>query len=199
VGCQAPAEEADRWQAGIAWTGFDTEISFDGEPPVELRQHALSASATRMLAHGWSLRAAAGATLGGALDGQALGPGWQVALQGGKLWRAADGPAPFVATTLALAAARSSGAAGTLLATDLRLGAAAGWQVGTVWSPYLAVQVYGAPVFLAAGGAVVRGADPHHLRPSIGSAFFLGEHLSAFADLAPVGERGVSGGAVWSW
>lgn len=205
MGCQQPGEpeaEPRRWQLGVAWAGFDTDLRFEDGYAPSLRQHATTVSGTRLFDRGWSLRLAAGASLGGSLGTNTLGPGWQVAVQGAKRWRAADGAKPFVTTSLAAAVGSAPvavpSAAGSLLGTDLRLGAAVGWQLGAVWSPYLAVQLFGGPAFLSYLDQRTMGSDLHHYRPSVGSTFFLGDALSLFVDLAPVGESGVAAGVSYA-
>jgi hypothetical protein len=204
VGCQAPAAAPARWDVGLAWSWFDTELSLTDMGLATMGHHAVSASATRLFTRGWSLRGAAGATLGGSLhskegDGRQvdLHPGWQAAVQGAKRWRPAEGGAPFVSTSLAIAASRATTDTGALFASDLRLGLAVGWLVAGVWSPYLAGQVFGGPVLLTEGSTTLRATDIRHYRASVGSGFFLGEHASLFVDVAPAGELGLAGGATW--
>lgn len=205
MGCQVPSaldEAPPRWQVGASWAGFDTDLAFVDGATARLRQHAVSVSATRLLPSDWSLRLAAGGTLGGDLDDgntvETLGPGWQAAFQAARRWRTAEGAAPFVSTHLALAAGGTPLPDGSLLATDLRLGATAGWQVGSAWSPYLALQVFGGPMWRTTDGVSVQGSDLHHYRPSVGSTFFLPAGFSLFVDGAPVGETGLAGGVAWA-
>lgn len=196
-------EPPSRWQLGASWAGFDTDLVFEDEYRPHLRQHAMTLSGTRLFDRGWSLRLAAGAALGGELGTTGylygVGPGWQAAVQGAKLWRVADGGKPFVSSSLALAAGRSRLVGdllddGSLLASDLRLGTAVGWQIGRVWSPYLSAQLFGGPAWLEADGYRTMGTDTHHYRASVGSSFFIGDVLSVFVDAALLGERGLAVG-----
>jgi hypothetical protein len=201
-------DEPARWQLGASWGGFDTDLSFDDGYEPRMRQHALSVSGTRILDKGWSLRLALGPSLGGSLgasiytghDSSILRPGLHGSFQASKRFRDAAGAAPFVLGSLALAGgATPVGEPGEfhdawLFATDLRIGATAGWQVGQVWSPYLSAQLFGGPAFLAVDGFRSMGQDIHHYRLSVGSSFFLGDALSVFVDAAPVGERGLAAG-----
>jgi hypothetical protein len=211
VGCQQPGEpheEAPTWQLGASWGGFDTTLmTLDGAERTALRQQAVTVSGTRLLEKGWSLRAALGSTLSGSLgpDLETL-PGVQGAVQAGKHWRGADGAKPFVSSSLALAVGWSrlagldgaSSSAGSLTAADLRLGTAVGWEIGGVWSPYLSAQLFGGPAIIALDGATTLVTDTHHYRLSLGTSFFVGEQLSLFVDLAPLGERGLATGLSYS-
>lgn len=182
-------------------------MTLDGDERTALRQHAVTVSGTRLLDRGWSVRAALGSTLGGTLgpDLESL-PGVQGAVQGAKLWRSASGAAPFVSSSLALAVGwsrlaeldGSSPSTGSLTAADLRLGTAVGWEIGGVWSPYLSAQLFGGPAIIEVDGATTQTTDVHHYRASVGSSFFLGDALSLFVDVAPVGERGVAAGVSYS-
>jgi len=133
-------------------------------------------------------------------------PGVQAAVQGAKLWRRAEGARPFVSSSLALAVGWSrlddvdleSFSSGSLLATDARLGTAVGWEIAGLWSPYLSLQVFGGPVFIDVDGDVTQATDVHHYRGSLGSSFFIGDALSLFADVAPLGERGVAVGVAYA-
>jgi len=189
---------------GASWAGFDTTLTFpESGERVELRQHAATLSLTRVLERGWSLRVAAGGTLGGSV-GPVLesGPGAQAAVQGAKLWRQADGARPFVSSSLALAAGWTklddrdleSFSSGSLVAADLRLGTAVGWEVAGFWSPYLSAQLFGGPAFLTVDAAQSQGTDVHKYRLSAGSSLFIGDAITAFVDVAPLGERGIAAG-----
>ncbi len=209
MGCQQPGEpqaEPKRWQVGVSWAGFDTElVSIASAERTALRQHAATVSGTRLLERGWSLRVALGGSLGGSLGPNVdTLPGVQGAVQGAKLWRGADGARPFVSSSLALAAGWSrlagtgSTREGSLAAADLRLGTAVGWEIAGVWSPYLSAQVFGGPAIITLDGVSDQTTDLHHYRASVGSSFFLGERLSLFVDLAPLGERGLATGVSYS-
>ena len=207
MGCQQPGEpheDPSEWQLGASWAAFDTELmDLQGNRGISLRQQAVTVSGTRLLSKGWSLRAAVGAPLAGSLDDvlETL-PGAQAAVQGAKLWRGADGARPFVSSSLTIAVGWSrlddldleSLSSGTLLATDLRLGTAVGWQIAGLWSPYLSLQVFGGPAFITVDGDVTQTTDVHHYRGSVGSSFFIGDALSLFVDVAPLGERGLAAG-----
>lgn len=211
MGCQQPGEplaEPKTWQIGATWSGFDTELmTLDGVERTPLRQHAVTVSGTRLLARGWSVRAAAGTTLGGSLGSDIeTQPGVQAAVQGAKLWRSAAGGVPFVSSSLAMALGWSrlddanlyGSPDGSLIAADLRLGTAVGWEIAGVWSPYLSLQVFGGPAIFDLDGESMQTTDVHHYRASVGSSFFIGEALSLFVDVAPVGERGLAAGVSYA-
>lgn len=197
MGCQQSDEQPLRWQIAASGTLFRTTLRFEDGYRPQLQQAGTSLSLTRFLDQGWSLRISGGAMPWGELGEHDLGLGWQGGLQVAWRWREALGWAPSMDFSLGLAVGSTPGGQATalrMLATDLRLGAAVGWSIAGVWSPYLALQLFGGPVFLDLDGVQTMGSDVHHYRASVGSSFFIGERLSLFVDFAPLGEQGLSGG-----
>ena len=84
------------------------------------------------------------------------------------------------------------------LATDLRFGTRAGWNINGNTFPYAAVRIFGGPVNWELDGEDVTGADIHHYQIAIGTAVQLGP-VALYAEWAGVGEKAVSAGISTSW
>lgn len=222
MGCQQPGEDGVQprpWQVGLTGTWFDTQLFFDELNDVGLNQTGASLWGSRSLGDGWSLRATAGWIATGELVRVSPNPpfdtsrstirgGWQLGAQASKRWLAAQGGRPFITSSLGLAVGRSllegDERVDRMLATDLRLGLAVGWEVAGFWSPYVSAQVFGGPVFLVGersgpqGDYRSMGSDIRHYRASLGSSFFLGDRLSLFVDVAGLGELGLAAGVSYA-
>jgi hypothetical protein len=216
VGCQQPGQPEAQprpWQVGFTGTWFDTQLFFEELEDVWLEQTGAALWGSRDLGDGWSLRASAGWIATGELVRvepdpssdtvrTAIRGGWQLGAQASKRWLSARGGRPFLVSSLGLAVGHSwlegDELLDRMLATDLRLGLAVGWEVGGFWSPYLSAQVFGGPVFLMEEDQRWMGSDLRHYRASLGSSFFVGDRLSLFVDVAGLGELGLAAGAGWT-
>ena len=152
---------------------------------------------------GWSIAAAFGAILDGSLSvGErqlSFEPGFVGTLQAGVILMEADGALPFIESTLNLSASlgsleEASGERQGWTALDLRLGVTTGWRIAEVWFPYIAIRVFGGPVFWSDGGSERTGSDSHHFQLALGSSVsFHGVDL--FVDWGlPIGETSLAGG-----
>lgn len=200
-------ETRSRWRIGASYSFTSTAIRFDADTkPEETRDNVLVSLACRP-SRRLTLEAGGGALTGGRLRvhdvDYEFGPGPLAML--GASWRALDarGTQPFVLFTSQLAfistATRQNGSAAFpsvgYQAFDLRLGAAAGWTIWNVLSPYAVVRAFGGPVFWQYQGASVVGTDTHHYQVGGGLAVLIARRVDAFVEGVPLGEQGVSGGA----
>jgi hypothetical protein len=160
------------------------------------------ASFGRRFGSGWSAHVAAGAVLGGGLEGEGheydVLPGWTASLSGAKRWFGRGDEVPFLTSTLAFAMSGAtteerggSRERESLTAADLRLGLLFGITLFDAWSPYLAGRVFGGPVSWRQLGRDRTGTDRRHYALGLGSSVTLGR-FELLADVAVLGERGVS-------
>ena len=83
-------------------------------------------------------------------------------------------------------------------ATDLRVGASAGWSLlDRTWS-YLTARVFGGPVNWELNGESVTGTDTHHYQLGLGSSMRIGA-FGLFAEWVGLGEKALSTGISGSW
>ncbi len=79
------------------------------------------------------------------------------------------------------------------LASDLRFGARAGWNINGYIFPYLSTRVFGGPVNWKMDGKDVTGSDIHHYQLAIGTAVRVND-FSIYGEWAGIGERALSVG-----
>jgi hypothetical protein len=154
---------------------------------------------------GWSVRLAAGAILGGQLDGDEMpgtfdmGRGFVGSVSGARRWALGEGRW-FVtgSTSITAGSTTTSGAADErLTAFDVRIGAIAGRTFADVVSPYVLTRVFGGPVLWTVAGDDVAGSDPTHLQLGAGVSIATAYGLSAVIDVSVVGEQSASVGVSW--
>ncbi|MEZ4404651.1 MAG: hypothetical protein R3B06_31815 [Kofleriaceae bacterium] len=166
---------------------------------MELTQRAVSATAGQARPSGLTVSATLGVVLGGSISDGArrddLGVGVLAGLGAARPWRLDRW---FVTGTVGLSASRTTttervpGAASTgLVATDLRVGAMAGRQLGPV-SPYLLARVFGGPVLWRRDGRAVQGSDVTHVQLGAGATVVIPRGLAVTVDVSAVGERSAS-------
>ena len=193
----------------MGFGSFDTTLRFDGDREYDVEMTTVS------LAAGWSLderrtvRAAVGAILDGTLrrDGQRAHDGDSGALAAVGLEyraRAGAGKQPsidlsgYFGMSWAQTTAPDSGVETDYLATDLRLGAAAGWSLRERTYSYVSARVFGGPVSWEIDAEDVTGNDVHHYQLGVGSAAELGP-VSVFAEYFGLGETALAFGVSAAW
>ena len=77
-------------------------------------------------------------------------------------------------------------------AVDLRVRLTVGKTFFDTLSPYAAVAAFGGPVFWNYRGSVTLGTDRNHYAIALGAVVSLPRGLDTFAEVAPLGERGVT-------
>jgi hypothetical protein len=197
----AEHDEAERphWAVGVSGLYTSTRLRFSGHLYADQERYASLGTLAYLPTPKLVLSFGAGAAFGGSLtlpDGKyEFSPGPTLAL--GADYRAFDDGRYFVLLTssLSFAAARTHLAALASVgyeAFDLRLGAQAGLQLGTVFRPYLAARVFGGPVFWRYQGEGVSGTDTHHYQLGAGIGVRLARSFNLFAEGIPLGERALS-------
>jgi hypothetical protein len=200
-------ETRTRWRIGASYSFTSTVIRFNADTkPEETRDNVLLSVAYRP-SRRWTVELGGGSLFGGHLRIRDatydFTPG-VLAMLGGS-WRALDalGTRPFVLFTgqaaFISAATRENGSTAFssvgYQAFDVRLGAAVGWTLSGVLSPYGVVRAFGGPVYWQYQGASVTGTDTHHYQVGGGLAVLIARRVDAFVEGVPLGEQGVSAGA----
>ncbi len=152
----------------------------------------------------WTIRGSVGRILDGALLSDELTvhdvePGGVIAL--GAEYRAliGEGAIPFVDLSMFVSAAwaetvaANSGKKVGYTATDVRLGARAGWNIEGNAFPYVAVRAFGGPPKWEMEGEEVLGSDIYHYQLALGAAGQIGP-TGFFVEWSGLGERAISSG-----
>jgi hypothetical protein len=195
-----------KWRVGASYAFTSTAIRFNGDTRFDETRHVAFATVDYRYAPEWAFEIGIGSIFGGRLSSGAsefeFRPGILAAL--GASWRVldAEGARPFVALTgqLAFAATttRPSGAPAApstgYQAADVRIGAAAGWPLWEVVTPYALARVFGGPVWWQYQGADLLGGDVHHFQVGAGVLFRLAS-VDVFAEGVPLGEQTFAAGA----
>lgn len=212
--CTGDASDASSfaWRAGAAFGFTETALKFGvasggGDTTrADFRKTAVLATLERRVASKWTLSLAVGSTIDGALRIQGaahdLSAGPLVALS--TSYRAVDEArvTPFVLLTgslggsLAWTRERSlvDAPRERMVALDGRIGVIAGKTVGEILSPYVAARAFGLPVFWTYRGESVTGTDAFHYQLAAGFSLRLGR-VDVGVEMAPLGERAITGGA----
>jgi len=193
----------------VGFGSFDTTLRFDGDREFDVEMTTVS------IAGGWSLderrtvRAAVGAILDGTLqrDGHRAHDVDSGALAAvGMEYRARTGTGKqpsidlsgYFGVSWAQTTSRNTGVETDYLATDLRLGAAAGWSLTERSYSYFSMRVFGGPVSWEIDAEDVTGSDIHHYQLGVGSAVDLGS-VSVFAEYFGLGEKALAFGVSTVW
>lgn len=196
-------------QAALGAGLFDTTVRFDGDRDVDVEMSTVSVSAGWLVDDRWTVRASAGAVLGGELkpDDGTVHDVDSGALAGiGAEYRALTaGPGdPFVDVSLSLGFswARTSLNEATgrqdYSAADARLGVRYGFNVRNRFFPFLSARVFGGPVKWDPAGDDATGSDIHHYQMGAGAAARFGA-FAIFAEFAGLGEKAFSAGLSTAW
>lgn len=157
---------------------------------------------------GWSVRLAAGAILGGELEGDGMpgtfemGRGFVGSVSGARRWALGD-RAWFVTGSLSASGGTTTTTGtvnatdGRLTAFDVRIGAIAGRTFADLISPYVLARAFAGPVLWTVAGEERTGSDPSHLQLGGGLSIATRFGLSAVIDISVVGEQSASLGASW--
>ncbi len=183
---------------------FQSDLTFDNDVEPEIAQQMVLAAGGYRFANGYSVRAAAGAILGGTLEHQGrthdVDPGWALTAALSRNWSFGE---RFFATASLTAGVSSTttrerepgGAMGEeidLRALDFRLGGVVGVTVAERFSPYLLARGFGGPVMWQLDGEDVTGSDQYHYQVGAGASVALPWSLSLLVDASVLGERAVS-------
>lgn len=188
---------------------MESTLRFDSARRAEVEMTALSLSVARIATTGWTPRLSLGLVLDGELrrnDGPRsdVGSGALLALGVERRVRDGSGGRPSLdlsgsfSATWTSTGSPGSDATTSYFATDVRLGARAGWRLGSRVFPYTAIRVFGGPVQWEWDGADVQGSDIHHYQLGAGVAVQAGR-LAFHAEWAPAGEKGLGAGLSTAW
>jgi hypothetical protein len=187
-----------------------SDLSFGDKTSFAIEKSSIVVGSDFVLNDHVSFEIAAGALMNGSLrltSGKslspirALGPGWLGAFSASWTVVKQHRYVPYfvLSTTLAATRARTRTeplanieSRGSVLGTDFRFGATLGETFWNVMSPYLALRVFGGPVFLTDASKTQIGSDNYHVQPAIGAVVLCGKHVDIFAEGAPVLERSLT-------
>lgn len=207
-------ERHKRWHLAASYSYAQTRIRFMGDELSgstrfdQTRQLVLVSAAYRPK-RWWSLELGAGALADGTLtfregDGvvnrekRTMAPGPVAAIASSFVVSRGEKWVPFALVTVQFSAVFSStGQAEPYVGTDLRVGAAVGFRVGSVFLPYVLARAFGGPISWKLDGARVQGTDSYHYQAGLGISMVLPRQIDLYIEGVPVGERGFSGG--WGW
>jgi hypothetical protein len=128
----------------------------------------------------------------------------------GASWRVVndEGAIPYVVFSASLGAMRASlhdlrdadqPSSASYVAIDGRFGATLGKTFADIVSPYIALRVFGGPVFYDDDVEVRVGTDRYHVQPALGVVGIVPGVLDVFFEGAPVLEQAISGGVGLTW
>ena len=188
---------------------FKSTIRFDDNHEVDVEMATVSISSAWLINNSWTIRAGLGLILDGELKPDAgttndVKPGGMAAV--GLEYRAliGDGYTPFIDLSLFLSSSWTkmvnlvTDNKTSYFASDLRLGARAGWNVKGNIFPYVAARVFGGPVNWELDGKDVIGTDIHHYQLALGTALQLGQ-VGVYVEWAGLGEQAFSAGLSMAW
>lgn len=194
---------------GLGMGSFNSTIRFDDNREVDVEMTTVSLSGAWLINDSWTVRAGLGVILDGELKPDAgtthdVKPGGLAAV--GLEYRAliGDGYTPFIDLSLFLSGSWTetvdpiTDSKTSYFASDIRLGARAGWNVKGNIFPYVAARVFGGPVKWELDGEDVTGTDIHHYQLALGTAVQLGQ-VGVYVEWAGLGEQALSAGLSMAW
>lgn len=194
---------------GLGVGSFNSTLRFDGDREVDVEMSTLSVSGAWLINDIWTVRAGLGVILDGELkpdigNTHDLEPGWLASV--GLEYRAliGKGKIPFIDLSVFLSGSWTKAVESitdnktSYSASDLRLGARAGWNVKGNTFPYVAVRLFGGPVDWELSGADVIGTDTNHYQIALGTAVQLGS-VSVYFEWAALGEQALGLGLSMAW
>ena len=194
---------------GLGMGSFNSTIRFNDNREVDVEMTTVSLSGAWLINYNWTIRAGLGVILDGKLKPDAdithdVKPGGLAAV--GLEYRAliGDGYTPFIDLSLFLSSSWTetvdpvTDIITSYFASDLRLGARAGWNVKGNIFPYVVARVFGGPVKWELDGEDVTGTDIYHYQLALGSAVQLGQ-VSVYVEWAGLGEQALSAGLSMAW
>jgi hypothetical protein len=171
-------------------------LKFDGDQRFNITQFASTVTLGYAKASQLSFSGSLGVVFDGSINAMSatsnadgsndIGAGIVGSVGVAKQWAFAD--RGFITGTVGFAMSRTTAAATSLIAADLRLGAMVGYSLGPV-SPYALVRAFGGPVSWRIDQKDVRGTDIHHYQLGAGLSANLWRGASALLDLSALGER----------
>lgn len=189
-----------RYEVGVGIGAMRTDLIVDTDRDFGLSVQTMSLALTRYSESPWNLRAGVGIITGGSLVDDAgqsreFNPGAVLSVSADRIVR--DEPrGPVIDISVLTSASMASFGAGTSQAytsLDLRVGTRATWTVNDNHYPFLALRLFGGPVFIEELNETLLGTDRYHYQLALGLARSIGDY-TAFVEWVPLGERSISVG-----
>lgn len=206
-GCSLAEHEEEarlKWRVGLDDSFTSTGLHFTGGLRVNQVRDSSLVTLDYRPARRVTLEIGAGAFLGGHISTPtgtySMAPGFASVIAAS--WRVVDasGAIPFVLLTSQLSYDSSSTTGGVgYNAFNLRVGVAVGTTLWSLLTPYVVARAFGGPVYWRYLGAPVTGTDDNHWQVGAGLSVLLGGRVDLFAEGVPLGERGVTAGAGFSF
>jgi hypothetical protein len=201
--CDGAGQVETPWRVAVQGGGVRSELTASGQE-LGIEQASLTVRAERRLGTRYSVGAAVGSILGGALTSTGgetvdLGVGWTAGVSGSMLAVVETGLRPFVLASLSLAYSVTHGdPAGPVgrsryTGRDVRLGVAVGKSLGPVRA-YAAGRVFGGGFTWEGTSPPLAGADSHLYQVGAGAALDLPLRLDLLVEAMPLGERSLTAG-----
>lgn len=218
--CAMAAGAGPKWRVSASGIYTSTRLRFTNGPTGDETRGGALVALGYQLTPALSVQSGLGPSFGGAFHAPNGKHEFQPGLLGllGASYRVYGGPKldengegyqqnPFVVLTSALAfnitRTKRSGVANESPATyeayDVRFGVVVGTTLADRFRPYALARVFGGPVFWRYENKAIVGTDLYHYQLGAGLSVAVGKGFSLYAEGVPLGERGVSGGAVQSF
>lgn len=195
---------SDKIQLNLSVGSFNSTIRFDNEREVSTEMKTATFSGSWRMDDRWSLRAGLGVILDGGLQPgeeatHEVNPGGLATIGVEYFALPGGGYSPFINLSLAISASMTKTThpqtddKTNYFASDLRLGALAGWNISNTLFPYLTTRLFGGPVSWKMDDGDVTGSDIHHYQLAMGAAIQFGQ-TGLFIEWAALGEQGLNAG-----
>ncbi|GEM_PF-3060380 len=211
----------------LAYNQFTGRLQV-GDTPMRVEQRLAMGSVGLALTENWYIRMWGGGLIdgrlydsqhsdlkGGLLGNHRLDSGWVISAQAVRSLMAQAGWVPFINGTMTIGWSQlttspepgqnQSYEADEFLATDLRVGAIAGWTVADFFTPYASVRLFAAPFYWHFGedwhgqSNYKSGQDVDHYAVAVGATATLPGGFRAFVDWSMLGETGLTAGLGYSF
>jgi hypothetical protein len=198
--CDGSDSSGAPWRVGVAGGGFRSELSFGAGRDVDIGEEAITATIGWHSSPRFGVEGGVGAILGGRLTlagvDHDVAPGIAATVTASWLPIYEGEVTPFLllAGTASVSTTTTDDGAARLTAVDLRATALVGKTFFDRLTPYVAVRVFGGPVFWSIGGDSVTGSDQHHYSIGGGATLRLPGNVDLFAEGMALGERSLNVG-----
>ena len=183
---------------------FNSTIRFDDESEFDVRMSTISLSGSWLINNNLSARGGLGIIRDGSMKSPAknkndISPGGMVSVGIEYIFMHGEGFLPFIdfSSFLSMSFTKTQDVITkkktNYLASDLRLGSRAAWNINNNIFPYIAVRVFGGPVNWEIDDKGVIGSDVHHYQFALGTAVRISD-FSLYGEWAGIGEQALNVG-----